>query len=264
MSKPSILLVPGSFSLPELYDNVLKAVTDKGYEIKALHYPTVGLKAGPRPEELPSMYDDAAFIAKEVASLADEGKDVVLIAHSYGGIPATQSTKGLTKAERQEQGKKGGIVRLAYMTALVPALGESSVNLLEKHPAENRVETGVDDKGWLYIADIPAAGLVTISDLPDKAEREAWVEKFQTQSSVSFSNELTHAGYKDVPVSYLFCEDDLCVTPQVQKEAIETIERESRRKVDVTSIKAGHCPSVTVPEKVVEWIVHTAAKSEGV
>ncbi|KAI0841801.1 alpha/beta-hydrolase [Hypoxylon sp. FL0890] len=260
MSKPSIVLVPGSFSLPEFYDNILKAVTARGYEIKGLHYPSVGRKTGPRPGEPPSMYDDAAFIAKEVASLSDEGKDVVLIGHSYGGVPVTQSTKGLTKAERQEQGKKGGIVRLAYMTALVPAVGKSAVSILEKLPAENRVPLGVDDKGWCYIADIPAAGLITISDLPDKAEREGWVEKFQVHSPVSLSNELTHAGFKDVPVSYLFCEKDRCVTPQVQNEAIEMIEKESGRKVDVTSIKTGHCPSITAPENVIEWIVNTAAK----
>ncbi|KAI1413717.1 alpha/beta-hydrolase [Hypoxylon sp. FL1857] len=262
MPKPSILLVPGSFSLPEFYDNILNAVRARGYEIKGLHYPSVGLKAGPRPGELPSMYDDAAFIAKEVASLADEGKDIVLIGHSYGGVPLTQSTKGVTKVERQKQGKKGGIVRLAYMTALVPALGKSAVNILGELPAENRVEFGVDDKGWFYISDIPGAGAITISDLPDKAEREAWVEKFQVHSPVSFSNELTHAGYKDVPVSYLFCEEDRCVTPQVQRDGIEIIEKESGRKVDVTSVKAGHCPTITVPEKVIGWIVRTAAKSE--
>ncbi|OTA60424.1 alpha/beta-hydrolase [Hypoxylon sp. EC38] len=264
MPKPSIVLVPGSFSLPEFYDNILNAVKAKGYEIEGLHYPSVGLKTGPRTGELPSMYDDAAFISKEVAKLADEGKDVVLIGHSYGGVPATQSTEGVTKAERQKQGKKGGIVRLAYMTALVPAIGQSAGGILEKLPAESRIQFAVDDKGWLYISDIPAAGLVTISDLSDKAEREAWVEKFQVHSPVSFSNELTHAGYKDVPVSYLFCEEDRCVTPQIQKDAIDIIEKESGRKVDVTSIKTGHCPSITAPEKVVDWIVHVATKSEDI
>ena len=68
----------------------------------------------------------------------------MLIGHSYGGVPITQSTKGVTKAEREKQGKKGGIVRLAYMTALVPAIGQSAGSILEKLPAENRVQFAVD------------------------------------------------------------------------------------------------------------------------
>ena len=123
MSKPSILFIPGSFAPPELYDTVVNAVATKGYEIRALHLPSVGLKTGLREGEPPTMYDDATFIAKEIEKLADEGKDVIIVAHSYGGVPATESTKRLGKEERQTQGKKGGIVKLAYMTALVPAVG---------------------------------------------------------------------------------------------------------------------------------------------
>lgn len=75
MPKPSIILVPGSFAPSGLYDSVADAVTVKGYVFRALHYPSIGLKAGPREGEPPTMYEDAAFIAKEVGSLVDEGKD---------------------------------------------------------------------------------------------------------------------------------------------------------------------------------------------
>ena len=142
MSRPSILIVAGSFTRPQFYDQVVHAVKAKGYEIRALHSPSVGLEPGPREEEPPTMYDDATFIAKETKSLADEGKNVILVAHSYGGVPATESTKGLGKDERAAQGKKGGIVRLAYMTAMVPAVGMSGA--LNDIPEENRVALKID------------------------------------------------------------------------------------------------------------------------
>ncbi|KAI0901463.1 alpha/beta-hydrolase [Annulohypoxylon nitens] len=261
MAKPSIILIPGSFAIPELYNNIIDIITAKGYDFKVLHLPSVAWKDGPRGTP-PTMYDDAAFIAKEVTGLADEGKDVVLIGHSYGGIPVSQSTKGLTKAERQKQGKKGGIIRLAYMTALVPPLGSSSVDMISKAPEENRVEYGTDEKGWLYFIDLPKTTSIVFSDHPDKSSREALIEKFQIQSSTSFINELTHAGYKDVPVSFLFCEKDQCILPQIQKAEIEMIEQESGNKVDVTSVNAGHCPSVTMEKETVEWIINTAEKGE--
>lgn len=90
------------------------------------------------------MYEDAALIAKEVEKLADEGKDVILIPHSYGGVPTTQSTKGLSKSERQKEGKKGGVVRIAYMTALVPAVGATGMSVLANAPEENRIDFKID------------------------------------------------------------------------------------------------------------------------
>ncbi|KAI0883619.1 alpha/beta-hydrolase [Annulohypoxylon maeteangense] len=263
MTAPSILLIPGSFGIPEFYDNITEAVKAKGYEIKGLRLPSVGLKDEPRGIP-PTLYDDAAFIAKEVTVLADEGKDVMLIGHSYGGIAITQSTKGLTKGERQRQGKKGGIIRLSYITALVPPLGVSSMNILSTIPDENRVKLATDDKGWLYISNIHEAALITLSDYSDKAAREALVEQFQCHSSVSFTNELTYAGYKDVPVSYLFCEEDSCVIPQTQRDGIEVVEKESGNRVDITYVKAGHCPSVTTPQEVIDWIIRAAEKGETV
>lgn len=144
MSKPSILLIPGSFGLPEFYDPIVNAVAAQGYEIRALHYPSVGLKTGPREGVPPSMYDDAAFIAEETEKLADEGKDVVLIAHSYGGVPTSQSIKGLGKEERVKAGKEGGVVNLAYMTALVPALGVSAMGVLSDVPKEQQLDLKID------------------------------------------------------------------------------------------------------------------------
>ena len=48
----------------------------------------------------------------------------------YIGVPCTESLKGVTKKEREQQGKKGGVVRMAYLTALAPRLGESGAQTL--------------------------------------------------------------------------------------------------------------------------------------
>lgn len=119
MGTPIILIGPGGFTLPELYSDVIAHVANEGYSIQALRLPSVGYKTN-----VPgTMQNDAAFIASEILKQADEGKDVVLIAHSYGGLPATESTKGLSKADRQRQGKSGGLVRLAYIRTLFSQSG---------------------------------------------------------------------------------------------------------------------------------------------
>jgi pimeloyl-ACP methyl ester carboxylesterase len=126
MDKPTILIVPGGFTTPELYSDVITHVASEGYAVQALHLPSVGYKTN-----VPgTMQDDAAFIASEISKHANEGKDVVLIAHSYGGIPATESIKGLSKAERQRQGNPGGLVRLAYISCIILPVGESDASVI--------------------------------------------------------------------------------------------------------------------------------------
>lgn len=89
------------------------------------------------------------------------------------------------------------------------------------------------------------------------------MKKFPQHSAVSFAGPLTHAGYKDIPVSYLFCEEDLIIPPAYQRAGIDLVERESGNKVDVTYVKSGHIPNNTKPQEVINWFVHLAEISAG-
>jgi hypothetical protein len=82
---PTLVLVPGSFSTPDMYDPVVLPLREKDYSIHVLDLPCYpnNYKKGTAP---PSMMDDAKAISDFVEKLADEkGEDVVLMAHSYGG-----------------------------------------------------------------------------------------------------------------------------------------------------------------------------------
>lgn len=153
MSKPSIIFVPGSYVLLSAYQKFLDAISEAGYEIKGIHPPSVGPSSRQgRDGPAPSMYDDAAVIAQEAEKLADQGKDVILMGHSYAGIPISESTKGLGKEERKSQGKPGGIVRLAYISCLVPAVGQSAGSLLSRFPDEKRPSVSIDVSTYQEVA----------------------------------------------------------------------------------------------------------------
>ncbi|KAF2705646.1 alpha/beta-hydrolase [Pleomassaria siparia CBS 279.74] len=250
-TKPTFVLVPGSFSKPEFYDNIVELIRTKGYEIQVVAIVTVGKKPGMPP----SMYDDAAVISEAVTKYADEGKDVVLLAHSYGGIPITESMKDVSKTNREKAGEKGGVVRLGYMTCLVPSVGMSAGALIASAnaPATENFE------GWLHIQSAEVAAAIVFNDLPLE-DGVTLANKFSQHSGVSFDNELTYAGYNDVPVSYLFCENDKCVPVEVQQKGIENIEASSGNKVEVTKISTDHCPMVGKPDLVVDWIVGLSGK----
>ena len=145
MAPISILLITGSFVTPDAYASIVDRVIGQAIEIRALHLPTVG--ASPRQGRdgrPPTMYDDAALIAQEVDRLADQGKHVILIAHSYGGVPTSQSIQGRSISDRQRKGQRGGIVRVGYMTALVPEIGHSALDVLADVPPEGQTHMETD------------------------------------------------------------------------------------------------------------------------
>lgn len=83
-------------------------------------------------------------------------------------------------------------------------------------------------------------------------------------SVVSYAGPLTYPAWKDVAVSYFFCENDLIIPPEGQQGGIDLIERESGQKVDVHRLKAGHVPQAQfpglIPQIIVEKIVGASAQ----
>lgn len=112
----------------------------------------------------------------------------------------------------------------------------------------------------MHQENIVSTARVVFNDLTEDEGKE-WTRRFGMQSAVSFGTPLTYAGYKDIPISYLFCEMDMCITPKIQQTGIDLIEEVSGKKVDVTRIDAGHCPNVSKTEEMAEWVVSVVGKA---
>ncbi|KAJ7037793.1 hypothetical protein C8F04DRAFT_1393462 [Mycena alexandri] len=106
-TKPEIIIIPGAFCPLKYSVADLKA---HGYSVHGVELETVGRRDAP----------------------PDEGKDVVLVPHAYGGVPACESAKGLAKSVRQKEGKGGYL----FMTDLAKA---AALNLSDLSPEEGLV-----------------------------------------------------------------------------------------------------------------------------
>lgn len=114
------------------------------------------------------------------------------------------------------------------------------------------------ENGWMFQSDLPQCAALCLSDVPAE-EGLAWVKRMTRHSAASFASPLSHAGYLDAPVSYLLCEDDRIIPADVQRSEINMIERKSGQKVGVKTISSGHCPNVSHPQVVVDWLVDLAS-----
>jgi pimeloyl-ACP methyl ester carboxylesterase len=118
-TRPAIVISPGAFCPPVLYEDVASVLRSSGYEVHIVSHRSIGTPYSPPP----TMYDDAAQIHDLLVSLADQGKEVVLVMHSYGGMPGTEAVKGVSILERKAQGKPGGVSHLLYVAALIAEVG---------------------------------------------------------------------------------------------------------------------------------------------
>ena len=53
-----------------------------------------------------------------------EGHDVIMISHSYGGMPASAAARGLGKADRAAEGKTTSVLGQSFIASILPRGGD--------------------------------------------------------------------------------------------------------------------------------------------
>ena len=120
--QPVIAIVPGAWHTPAHFTPFCQCLKQQGYESVVRQLPSVGSE---HPEQQ-DVAADVAFIREQVLEpLLQAGQDIVLLSHSYGGIPGGASATGLSKQERQAAGKPGGVAGLIFLSAALAKEGQT-------------------------------------------------------------------------------------------------------------------------------------------
>ncbi|KAJ4142078.1 hypothetical protein NW754_014869 [Fusarium falciforme] len=70
--------------------------------------------------------DDVVAIHEAMESPLNDGKEIIVVCHSYGGIPGSAAVQGYQIHERRDKGLKGGIKHIVYVASFaLPARGLS-------------------------------------------------------------------------------------------------------------------------------------------
>jgi len=124
-TKPTIVFAPGAWHTPDCFDLVRDALKTRGWETEAVDYPSVGAEPPTK-----GLADDAGAIRGVLETLANEGKQIVLVVHSYGGLTGANAVQGLGWNQRAKDGKTGGVILYVYLSAFVTPLGKSIKEML--------------------------------------------------------------------------------------------------------------------------------------
>lgn len=263
-----IAIIPGSFAPALMYNDFVDGLKQHGIRSVAIELPSVGHREG-RPAQ--TMTDDKNEIIRVVGGLLDDGEDVVIMCHSYSGVPTSQSLEKLSEKARKAEGKKG-VRTVVYTTSVILPVGASMFEGFMSSGAPSSITVDVclyntskaeflalnSDQGDFMVLDRSINGPLTFSDMsPDQIVERA--NQMDDHSALSFQEKLGYAGYNDVEdLHYIFCEEDKIIAPETQEKMIDLVKTTSGREPTVHKMKVGHAPMASAPDalaKVVKEII---------
>lgn len=126
---PTVVFIPGAWHHPEGFNGVRKILSGRGYQTDTVSLPSLS-------PEVPTknLSDDTVAARRIIQQRVEEGKQVVVVAHSYGGMVGGGAVKDLGYMQRQAAGKQGGVTMLIYMAAFVATKGSAVLDLLGGTP----------------------------------------------------------------------------------------------------------------------------------
>ncbi|KAF3766389.1 alpha/beta-hydrolase [Cryphonectria parasitica EP155] len=256
----SIILVPGSFATPPLYNPLLDTLHSQGFNAQAINLPSAN-DGSVLPA--PTAADDAAHIRQAILSLLDDSahaQNVVLALHSYAGIPGSTAVRGLSRADRAAQGKSTAVVGVVYIASFVLPLGRSlrafmsSMDAMPEGPARDGVPGGYMPA--LEEEAIPWA----FSDVEDEEARWRWAGMMTAHSSDSYDGPVEYEAWKEIPSVQIIPENDVVCPTHVQEKMHEGARAAGGviRRVFLKGV--GHMLVLTQPELVAGEIVKMAGE----
>ena len=214
---PTVLLVHGSWHGPWCWEKLTPELDARGIPWATVTLPCVG----DDPEALGGVADDARAIEAAAAKIAG---DVVVLAHSYGGIPTTEARL------------PPSVKHLIYLGAFMPDVGQSLVDLLPPGPLPPFVRDNGD--GTTSIAPEHAVAAFYADCAPADAQ---WaVGHLRRHNGICNVTPVTHASWREIPSTFILLTEDFACPTVTQRQTSPQAGR-------VIELKGSHSPFIARP-----------------
>lgn len=223
----AIVLVQGGFVDGSGWAGVYNVLRKKGYDVLVVQNPTK------------SLADDVAITK---TAIARQGREVILVGHSYGGVVIS------------EAGNDPKVAGLVYIAAFAPDRGESVASLIANPPPDAPVPPILAPKdGYIFVdrseftasfaadVDLEMASSMADSQVPWGVE--------------ALSGAVSEPAWKTKPSYYLVTLNDEMIPPPARRAMA------GRAKAQVTEVAGSHAVYVSKPVEVAEIIERAANHS---
>ncbi|KAL8711023.1 MAG: hypothetical protein Q9220_004404 [cf. Caloplaca sp. 1 TL-2023] len=244
-TKVNIFIVPGTWLSPEAYASFASHLRVAGYGAYIASLPSFD----PKNANVDCALDTGAVRRQLLTKLDSEGTDIIIFAHSYGGIPAGGAVLGLDKASRAQQKRSGGVLGMIYMAAfIVPEGATLSAYLGGRNPPYI-----VRDQLSKGLCEITGAREVLYADV-DEAMAKGQDHLLGPHAMLVFESPAPVSAWKlpefQGKLLFLKCLLDRAMPAPLQDKLIK------RSDVSwlVRDINASHCAFASQPHEVVKLL----------
>ncbi|KAJ4361098.1 uncharacterized protein N0V89_001667, partial [Didymosphaeria variabile] len=243
--RPTIVLLQGAFQLPEVYHAFVKLIEAHGFPVTQAPYPS--LNQADLDFISKDLNDDAASAEACIRTLVEEeGKTVVVVMHSYGGLVGAEAvSEALTLKHRKARGLPGGVAHFFFLAAFVMDKGQSVAKTVGPSPDHDIVD------GRFIMRD-PLAKMY--NDVA-RVEAQYWAARVISQSAAVMDTQMEICAWKYVPSTYVVCTKDEAVRPAVQ-EMFAGLAGSA-----VMRVVGGHSAFLSKAEEVVGLVGEVASQS---
>lgn len=229
-----VVLVPGGFTGAWMWGDVVSLLEAERIEAVCVDLPTIGEGSGGA-----DFYADARAVRERLDRLRPP---ILLCGHSYGGAVITEAAAGPHPAVRE----------LIYLTAAVPAAGDSMVSLMSAAAAQEadaeQEGVTVGDNG-LAVLDPDAARRALFNDCePERADDG--LRRLRPMSLAGADQPVSEAAWMQLPSIYVRGSADRM--PEALAPGF--LERTSQ----IVELPTGHCPNWSRPDLVAALLADRA------
>jgi pimeloyl-ACP methyl ester carboxylesterase len=224
-----MVLVPGAWHGPWVWTKVGRELTGAGWEVRSVDLPSVADVGGVRF----GLYDDAAVVRRQIERIE---APVVVVAHSYGGVAASEGAANLPNIEL-----------LIYLAAFQLDAGESVLDACGGEPP----------KWWDIHGDTVTPRRpreIFYADLPQEDADRA-IAQLKPESLSAFTERQKEAAWRTAPSTYVVCEQDRAIPVPAQEQM-------SARATNTDRLATSHSPFLSQPGAVARLIADAAKRQE--
>lgn len=248
-SKPTIVILPGGYHSPSHYQELIEQLHRANYSTRSSVLPTVNAQ---NPFAADPATDVAFIREKLLVPVFEAGEDVLLVMHSYSGIPGSVVAKGWSKSERRARGQTGGILGLVFIASVPLHEGESIFTKADGHSVS--LAAFDQEAGTSTIPDpIPAF----YHDVPEPRASQAAAALLPHSLQV-FTWKSTPPAWADPVYAgrrvYIRCMQDFAAPLAWQDNMLE----ETGVDWDIRDMESSHSPFLSRPEELAAIVVGLA------
>ncbi|KAF7925185.1 hypothetical protein BELL_0866g00020 [Botrytis elliptica] len=258
-STPVFVLVPGASQSPAHYGLLMHLLLTRGHPVYSAILPSTG----PGNAKNVTAQVDAEYVREHMLLpiLDTEGHDVVMVMHSYSGIPGSAAAYGLGKRDREAAGKKTSVLGQIYIASLLVKGGDGG-NIVDALGGSLPPHITPDEPSGILTCADPGPPLY--SDVTPLVFQNAIVNSTLCPSYASWHSPCPRASWDQESfkgkIAFIRTLNDTGIPLQFQDMFMQSTGEEWI----VRDMDTGHSPQLVQPERVCDVLIELARGFGGV